>query len=145
MYRKLLQVWIATGQTQHWVFHLSHSTDQIGQPVSVACCRDNATEQLQNLQASQAEKQRMLQILQRLQQQDEADEANLANAASEIADGVDIELSEHMQQKLSMAVRKCMKQVPSQHTFFTTVKLSLADTQATKLDLPSMLTVVSQN
>lgn len=54
----------------------------------------------------------MLQILQRLQQQDEADEAKFANTASDSADDVDTELSEHMQRKLSLVVRKCMKQVP---------------------------------
>lgn len=51
----------------------------------------------------------MLQILQRLQQQGDADEAELADTASDTAD--DAELSEHIQQKLSMAVSKCLQQV----------------------------------
>ena len=81
-----------------------------------ACCRDNATEQLHSLQASQDEKQHMLQILQRLQQHGDADEAELADMASDNVYAA--ELSEHIQQKLSMAVRECMKQVF--HTMLTT-------------------------
>lgn len=83
----------------------------------LACCRDNATEQLQSLQASQDEKQHILQILQRLQQHDNTDEAEL-DTASDTAD--DAELSEHILQKLSMAVCKCMKHVLSHHFYNST-------------------------
>ena len=58
----------------------------------------------------------MLQILQRLQQHnddDEAvDEAELADTATDSADDPNLELSEHIQQQLSTAVRICMKQLP---------------------------------
>lgn len=47
----------------------------------------------------------MLQMLQRLQQHDNDDEAELAETASGSADESDNELSEHIQQKLIMAVR----------------------------------------
>ncbi|KAL3142992.1 hypothetical protein ABBQ38_003273 [Trebouxia sp. C0009 RCD-2024] len=65
--------------------------------------RDNTTEQLQSLQASQAERQQMLQMLQRLQQHDNDGEAELAETGSGSADDSDNELSEHIQQKLSLA------------------------------------------
>lgn len=46
----------------------------------------------------------MLQILQRLQQHDDADEAELADTASDTPGELDLELSDHMHQKLSVAV-----------------------------------------
>ena len=70
-----------------------------------AHCRDNTTEQLQILQSSQADRHQMLQVLQRLQQPDNDDDADLAAISSCSPHDPDLELSEHIQQKLSMAVR----------------------------------------
>lgn len=74
----------------------------------LASCRDNTTEQLQSLQASQAERQQMLQMLHRLQQSDNDGGAEADDTASCSTHDSDTEqLSDHIQQKLSMAV--CMR------------------------------------
>ena len=77
----------------------------------------------------------MMQILQRLQRHEDADEAESVGTASDTAD---LEISEHMQQKLSMAVCVCMKQVPAKHIFSITGFTARHETQATKLDLASL-------
>lgn len=80
----------------------------------------------------------MLQILQRLQQHEDADEAESVGTASDTAVDHDLEISEHMQQKLSMAVCVCMKHFPAKHIFSITGITARHETQATKLDLASL-------